>query len=164
MSDEIKIHNRFANLNRSQPKSHQQIGDDTKYIPEEYKNVAKGMESQFVELMLKQMEQTTTLGEEDNDTASGIYKNWLNTERSKIMTNSKNKLGIQDLILDEIYPKKFRNQMSYNQYQQMQQDKLNLIKRNRAAIEKTQNATSPMENVNINRSNQIRMTEENSHE
>lgn len=167
MSNEIKIHNRFSHLNganNTRPQQNPVVEDDSKYIPDEYKNVAKGMESQFAELMLAQMEQTATLGEEDNSTANGIYKNWMNSERSKIMTNSSNKLGIQDLVLDEIYPKKFRNQLSFNHYQKMQQQKLDMIKRNRAAIQNANAGNSMMEHVQIKRPEGITKAKENSHE
>lgn len=169
MSNDIKIHNRFSHLNgakSAKPAAQRNpiIEDDSKYIPEEFKKVARGMESQFAELMLKQMESTATLGEEDNSTASGIYKNWLNTERAKIMTDSAKKLGVQDLVLDEIYPKKFRNKHSYNHYQQMQQKKLEMIKRNRAAVQNANAENSTKENIQINRQQGIARAEENSHE
>ena len=91
--------------------------DPHKFIPEDYKKVAKGLEQQFVQYMVEQMQKT--IGKDDNSTAMNYYKELGQKEQAKLMTETRNGMGIQDLILDEIYPKKFRNQDALNAYKQM---------------------------------------------
>lgn len=92
------------------------ITDDRQYIPKQFKDVAAGMEQQFAEVMLEQMNQT--IGEEASEGSAGMdyYKSLLNSERAKAMTNQNN-LGLQDMVLDQIYPKRMRNEMALKQYE-----------------------------------------------
>ena len=89
--------------------------DDRKYIPKQFQDVAESMESQFAETMLKQMNQTVdeTPGE---DSGMDYYKSLQTTERAKMMSKQNN-LGLQNVILDQIYPKRLRNEMALKQYE-----------------------------------------------
>lgn len=96
---------------------------DNRFIPDDYKNVAKGMEQQFAEYMLTQMNNTIDKNENENqDTASEYYENMQTTERAKAMVeNHGSGLGIQKIILDQIYPQRLRTEMNYNTYQKMKE-------------------------------------------
>ncbi len=83
------------------------LKDDFQYVPDDHKNVARGLEQQFAQYMLKQMNKS--IGNGPDDTAMNYYKDLNQTEQAKMLSNVKNGLGIQKLILDEIYPEKFRN-------------------------------------------------------
>ena len=123
MSD-TKINNLPTNYgiavnNQVKPKSidqHKQV-DDRQYIPKQYKEVAASMEQQFAEMMLDQMNKTV---EESESSEGGMgmdyYKSLEKSERAKAMTDQNN-LGLQDMILDLIYPKRMRNEMALKQYE-----------------------------------------------
>ena len=91
--------------------------DDRQYIPKQYKEVAAGMEQQFAEMMLDQMSRTVDEAEpEQGGMGMDYYKSLQKTERAKAMT-AQNSLGLQDMILDQIYPKRMRNEMALKQYE-----------------------------------------------
>lgn len=98
--------------------------DDRKYIPKEFVKVAKGLEQQFAEMMINEMNKTT--GDDGTNDGVGMdyYKSLQNTERAKTLTEQ-NQLGLQDLILDQIYPKRMRNEMALQQYQKSMERKFN---------------------------------------
>ena len=93
------------------------------YIPKEYRDVAASMEKQFIEHMLEQMEKTT--GKKDDSTANNYYKSLQRNERSEIISNLSEEGSLKELILDQIYPHKYRNETSFNAYKQMQNNKIN---------------------------------------
>ena len=75
------------------------------------------MEQQFAEMMLDQMAKTVDVAEEDSGgMGMDFYKSLEKSERAKTMT-SQNTLGLQDTILDQIYPKRMRNEMALKQYE-----------------------------------------------
>jgi len=84
------------------------VRDEFENIPKPFIKAARGVEQQFVEFMVEQMHKTTG-AIEDSNTATNYYNDLLYKEESNKMTEYKNGLGIQKLILDQIYPKKFRN-------------------------------------------------------
>lgn len=84
------------------------VRDEFENIPKPFKDAARGVEQQFVEFMVQQMHKTSGAPESSN-TATNYYNDLLYKEESSRMTEHKNGLGIQKLILDQIYPKKFRN-------------------------------------------------------
>lgn len=92
------------------------------YIPKEFKQVATSMEKQFIEHMLEQMEKTT--GKPEDSTANNYYKSLQRNERSEIISNLSDEGSLKELILDQIYPQKFRNETSFNAYMKMQDNKL----------------------------------------
>lgn len=91
-------------------------GQDRRFIPEPYVEVAKSMEQQFAEFMLSEMQKTT--GEEIDGAGADFYKGMMNTQHAEQIVNSDNGLGIQNVILDQIYPKHLRSEMAYNGYKQ----------------------------------------------
>lgn len=90
--------------------------DDRQFIPKQYKEVAESMEQQFAEYMLQQMNKTVS--EEESESAGGMdyYKSLQTSERAKAMAQQNN-LGLQEMILDQIYPKRMRNEMALKQYE-----------------------------------------------
>ena len=93
------------------------IIDDRQYIPKQYKEVAAGMEQQFAEMMLDQMSRTVDEADSENGAAGmDYYKSLQKSERAKTMT-MQNNLGLQDVILNQIYPKRIRNEMALKQYE-----------------------------------------------
>lgn len=91
--------------------------DDRKYIPKQYQEVAENMEQQFAEFMVNQMNKAVE--ENDNDNSGGgmdYYKSLQTSERAKMMAKQNN-LGLQTVILDQIYPKRMRNEMALKQYE-----------------------------------------------
>ncbi|MDD0854821.1 hypothetical protein HBN50_17060 [Halobacteriovorax sp. GB3] len=110
--NEVKIHRPHITLKKDAPKKGQHI-DDRQFIPEPYKKVARGMEEQFANFMLQEMEKTT--GAKDGSTASDYYKNLMRSKRAEAMA-LENKLGIQDSILDQIYPKQQRSKAAHDAY------------------------------------------------
>jgi Rod binding domain-containing protein len=104
-------------------------GNDRNYIPDEEKQFARQLEQQYVEYLVKKMQENT--GQTINTTGGRHYQDLLNTERAKMLTQSNGGLGIQDMVLDQIYPKKFRNPESLNAYLQHRNGK----KINRKTIE-----------------------------
>lgn len=92
--------------------------DDRKYIPQQFKEVAASMEQQFAEMMIEQMNRTVDSAseEEGGGMAMDYYKSLQKSERAKAMT-AQNELGLQNMILDQIYPKRMRNEMALKQYE-----------------------------------------------
>lgn len=85
------------------------------YIPKKYKTFAKGMEQQFAKYMVEQMNKTV-LKEKSSSPGSDYYNDLLANEYTKNLSEHNNGLGIQDIILDDIYPKKMRNKAAFNLY------------------------------------------------
>lgn len=95
---------------------------DDRFIPEDHKNVARGMEQQFAEYMLQQMNNTIEKNEsEAQDSAQTYYENMQTTERAKMMADAKGGLGVQKIILNQIYPERLRTEMNYNNYMRMKE-------------------------------------------
>lgn len=89
--------------------------ENKKYIPKPYTDAARGMEKQFIKLMIDEMKKTA--GPQETSTGMDYYMDLQNEERSKAMVN-RNQVGLQDLILDKIYPENKRNPYAYNAYLQ----------------------------------------------
>ena len=89
--------------------------DDRKYIPKQYQEVAESMETQFAEAMVKQMNETIDEAPGE-DSGMDFYKSLQTTERAKMMAKQNN-LGLQNVILDQIYPKRMRNEIALKQYE-----------------------------------------------
>lgn len=95
---------------------------DDRFIPEDHKNVARGMEQQFAEYMIQQMNNTVDKADNENqDSASTYYENMMTTERAKMMSNSGTGLGVQKIVLNQIYPERLRTEMNYNNYNKMKE-------------------------------------------
>lgn len=108
------IQNHSADKNQKVKKN---LNDPFRYVPDDYKKVAQGLEQQFAEYMLKQMH--NSIGSKDEDgTAMNYYQDLNQKEQAKIMSKVNSGLGIQKLIIDEIYPEKFRNPEALAAYNQ----------------------------------------------
>lgn len=103
------------------------------YVPKEYKKVAKDMEAEFAKLMIEKMK-ATVQKETENSTADEIYQSYLGQEYSKAMAQQNEGQGIQELILREIYPQRYRNQITYDSYLQRQKELVDRFKQNKIEI------------------------------
>jgi Rod binding domain-containing protein len=112
-----------------QKKSHKtkpELVDDYKYIPKAYKDVASGMEKQFAEFMITQM--NNSVGAEETNSGAKYYKSLMNSERADIMATKDQGLGLQKVILDQIYPQRMRSEIAYKQFLAAQENRI--IKKN----------------------------------
>ncbi len=82
--------------------------DYQKNVPKEYLEVAQKMEADFVNHMLNEMRQTAKVTDEDDSTAMNYYNSLLDTERADIMAKHDGGIGLQKMILDQIYPEHMR--------------------------------------------------------
>ena len=82
---------------------------ERQHIPDAYKKMARGMERQFIEFMIEEMEKTP--GRKDHSMAENYYRSLLNTERAKAMSEVNGGMGLQGMILDQIYPKQSRKKI-----------------------------------------------------
>jgi len=92
--------------------------DTRKYIPKEVSDFAASMESQFSELMLKEMQKTSQSS--TSNSAEEFYNGMLLQERAKSMTEQSNR-GLKDLILDEVYPQYKRTAANFEIYENQKQ-------------------------------------------
>lgn len=103
----LPIENANNRRDRSQVK-------DRHFIPEPYKNVAEGMEKQFADYMLEQMDNSVDRTDESSS-ASDYYDSVMRDERAGMMAKN-SELGLQKTILDQIYPERMRNQFAYQRF------------------------------------------------
>lgn len=119
-----KTHPLSSPQNKNTLKNSHKVNDE-KYIPDPYKKVATGMEKQFAEFMIQQMRKTT--GEEKGSSAQDYYKGMMDSERAKAMSSGDG-IGLKKMILDQIYPKRLRNKLAYQAYE----NQINQIPRSRS--------------------------------
>lgn len=81
---------------------------DDAFIPSAYRDVASGMEKMFSQMMLEHMERTAEKAEEDDSPATKFYSSLQMDQRADAMTEQG--LGVQQMILDQIYPKELRTE------------------------------------------------------
>ena len=91
------------------------VKNDSKFIPDPYKKVASSMETQFLNFMISKMKNTIHQ-ETPESSALEYYNGLINKERSDIMAKNNGGLGIQKLILNQIYPSHLRNKASYEYF------------------------------------------------
>ena len=123
----------FKSINKS---------NDSKFIPDPYKKVASSMETQFLNFMISKMKNTIN---KNNPESSAIeyYNGLINKERSDIMAKNNGGLGIQKLILNQIYPPHLRNKASYEYFMKNLQPNANKqkIQKYSPDVEKKQQIT-----------------------
>ncbi len=83
-----------------------------KYVPTAFKKVAQGMETQFSEFMLNQMRKGTLL-DEDDSSSMDYYKDLMDTETAQAMAKKEKGVGIQKVILDQMYPENLRTKENF---------------------------------------------------
>lgn len=117
VKNQVNIHSRQVNSN-------QHAADKYKNVPKDYMRVAEGMERQFTNHLLTQMQKSIDPANPDSQ-AENIYKSMLNDERAKLMANSNSGLGVKDLVLDQIYPqyKRTPTKQVVQNYQQINSHK-----------------------------------------
>ncbi|MBG07567.1 MAG: hypothetical protein CME68_02340 [Halobacteriovoraceae bacterium] len=123
----------FKSINKS---------NDSKFIPDPYKKVASSMETQFLNFMISKMKNTIN---KNNPESSAVeyYNGLINKERSNIMAKNNGGLGIQKLILNQIYPPHLRNKASYEYFMKNLQPNANKqkIQKYSPDVEKKQQIT-----------------------
>lgn len=82
-------------------------------VPKEYLDVAQGMETQYLNFMLGEMQRGVNQVEPDNN-ATKYYKSLLDYERAQIMAKTENGVGLKEIILDQIYPQHLRRDLTTN--------------------------------------------------
>jgi len=88
----INIKGRPLNIQKKMPNA----------IPKAYKKIAEGMERQFLQYMLEKMKDTAKT--QNQDTAGKYYQSLMTSEHARVMASKNEGLGIQKLILQQIYP------------------------------------------------------------
>jgi len=141
MTKKISINNNLSNFKSNHLNKSAKTSDDRKFIPKQYKNIAKSYEKQFAQFMVDQMNKTV----QKNDplsTADKYYQGLMDDQRTTKLTNNNGGLGLQKMILDQIYPKRMRNELTFNAF----------------------NNKNKINNVNGNPYSQIKMNQENKNE
>ncbi|MCT4642338.1 MAG: rod-binding protein [Bacteriovoracaceae bacterium] len=93
-------------------------------VPDPYKKIAKGMERQFINHMINEM-QKTVHSSEPQSAGTKYYKSLLADERSKIMANVDNGIGLKEVILEQIVPDHLKNTSNkYNAIQMYRENKV----------------------------------------
>jgi Rod binding domain-containing protein len=72
-------------------------------VPKAYKQVAEGMETQFINHMLTEMEKSVKSKKPDSSSVS-YYKSLMNYERAKTMATTNDGVGIKEMILKDLLP------------------------------------------------------------
>jgi len=72
-----------------------------------YRKVAKKMEENFLNFLIQKMRQSSPASE-DKSTSMNYYKGLLDQERAKIMAEANGGVGIQDVILRQIAPGRYK--------------------------------------------------------
>ena len=109
------------------PRVRQNSQKNKHLIPNDYKFIASGMEKQFVKHMIEQMDKTIGRSERESSSEE-YYKSLLYNEFAEKVSQS-DSLGIQDIILDQIYPRELRNEFSYKSFLVESDKKLAPIKK-----------------------------------
>lgn len=102
---------------RPKPKNDKALPTNRHFIPDEMKKVAESYEKQFAQFLLKEFHKSIPKSQ-DESTAGNIYESWMINEQSDAISKNDKGIGIKDLILEEIYPRKYRNEQAYEGYLQ----------------------------------------------
>ncbi len=105
----------------SPPKQQSKKVDSGKFIPPSVKKIAQDYEAQFAELMLQEMQKTAGL--ENMDTSQEFYQSLLQKEQAQKLASSSGGLGIQKMILDQVYPEKFRTESQLEAFEKASRPK-----------------------------------------
>jgi len=85
------------------------------FIPKPYLELAEKLEKQFYNLLLNEMEKTVEKTEPQS-TAEEYYNSLLSDKHAEIFSQNPNNNGIKDLILNEVYPQRFRSKAVFEHY------------------------------------------------
>lgn len=80
-----------------------------KKVPKEFRQVAEGMETQFVNHLMGEMRKTVHKTKQDS-AASNYYQSLLDFERSKLMAGQEKGIGLKEMILEQILPQHLKEQ------------------------------------------------------
>ncbi|WP_127715664.1 hypothetical protein [Halobacteriovorax sp. HLS] len=120
--------------------------ESKKFIPKPYLEAAQSMEKQFVKLMIDEMKKTS---QSDKPASTGMdyYMDLESDERAKAMVQ-RDQIGLQDLILDKIYPEKYRNIHAFNAYQEQTGQQVR-----KPSVEMNNSNTSEYEGIELYKAN-----------
>jgi hypothetical protein len=117
-----------------------------KYIPKEYLNIAAAQEAQYMEFMIKKMNKT--IGKEEKQGgALDYYNSLLDTKRANEMAVRNRGNGLQKTILDQIYPNRLRNEITYNYYLAKEKKKFGIRSRVRMPAKKEIEIYNELDNL-----------------
>ena len=91
------------------------LPENRHFVPDEMNKVAESYEKQFAQFLLKEFYKSVPKQEKES-TAGNIYESWMIGEQSDAISKNEDGLGIKNLILEEVYPRKYRNQAQYDSY------------------------------------------------
>jgi Rod binding domain-containing protein len=100
------LSDKISSLNiQSQPL--QKINEKYKHVPKEIIDVAEGMESQFINHMINEMRKSVNKTKPESQ-AERFYNSKIDEEYSKIMSETKNGLGLKEMIIEQLAPQYIR--------------------------------------------------------
>lgn len=106
-------------------------------VPKQYKQVAQGMETQFINHMLGEMRKSIQKSKPDSS-AESYYNSLQDYERSKIMAETKDGIGLKEMILKDLLPPHLLNQATTTPKPKQEQLKQYKNTQGQVAINKTQ--------------------------
>jgi len=113
---DIRIHRpHITNQNVQKPKKFE---DSSKYIPEQIKEVAQSYEKEFAKMMIQEMQKSVS--KYSKDSSANFYQSLMTDEQAQSMTKNNEGVGLQKMILDQIYPEHLRNQANYDYHTKKQ--------------------------------------------
>ena len=90
-------------------------------IPDAYKKIAEGVQSQFIQIMINQMKKTVDKSKKESS-AEQFYNSILDSERAGIMSQREDVTGLKKAVLDQIYPTRMRTKYAFKAYKNRQHD------------------------------------------
>ena len=138
--------------NKPTPIKNSHPRDDTRFIPEPFKKVARGMEEQFINYMLGQMNKSVDKAK-DASSAMDYYNSLQDNERSKILANKDGGLGLQKVILNQMYPKHLRNEAQFSAQMNMLKGKRPPAQQNGAIQKYRDNGPQPQNGITLKGAN-----------
>lgn len=97
---------------------------DDSNVPKAYRDVAVGMEKMFAQMMLEHMERTAEKTEEDS-ASTKFYNSLQLDQRADAMTQQGGTgLGVQQVILNQIYPQELRTAENMAAFEQQEKNRM----------------------------------------
>lgn len=133
----MKVNPQMLELQAARTQAKQPPGKDSKeFIPKPYREVAQGMEEQFLEFMIQQMKNSIQKTDESSS-AMDYYESLLTEQQSQQMAGKDGGIGIQDLILDQVYPEYMRTEANYKHFVNQQQAHNSYQKSSEQSLQRT---------------------------
>ncbi len=104
--------NQGISVNKNKQASTNKL-DRFKRAPKAYRDIARGLEKQYIQMMLDQMKKTADSSKPDS-TATKYYKSLIQDEHATVMSEKNNGLGLQEMILEQIVPNHLKDNINKN--------------------------------------------------